>query len=662
MSSREYAVLFRKEAISLDYNIYLFKPVTIIEGISDTKTGIFLDELNIERGIFTDSELLLSDAEECVGYIMTEEEILQLYPNARSIEEAKVMFNDNLMDYMIMGIYDHEKDDVRVIKFDLGEMTNAIIDYKVDSIDGKVKEDKKGNKLIEKKESYYDKLKESLNNQEITVIPMILMQHIASLNDIDEIKRELLTVKNNKQNYEESLRNSATTVYIIPDYSIDEFLRIDDINSLKEILNYAMQSYNEMKTYDEDTIPVTSEEFIASYKAIYEQLMSSTDIKMLNKYAKEVSLYYRIALQELEEYDDESISLAKNFIQDEINNLDNISKMDNLQNAKKFYAVTYIKNLENINKIADQITNFQSSTDAFEESGEEILEEVVSESKKNDTNEIINKATNAMNELNELLGLDNVKKVFEELVKNIIFREKIKNNVEVPNLNLNMVFKGNPGTGKTTVAHIISKLLCDLGYINSNRIKECTAKDFIGQYVGQTAPKSSKLIEENRGGLIFIDEAYVFAGPAQQFAQEALAEIMKELETNRTAFIFAGYSKEMDEFIGLNPGIESRIGYNMNFIDYTEEQLYQMLENKFKKGRYKFDVTAKDTIIKMIHDARQSKNFGNGRFIDNLYMKIYLNHVSNVYMSDDLEELVTISSKDITEDLIEKPKVKKMGF
>ena len=78
--------------------------------------------------------------------------------------------------------------------------------------------------------------------------------------------------------------------------------------------------------------------------------------------------------------------------------------------------------------------------------------------------------------------------------------------------------------------------------IKSNKIKECTAKDFIGQFVGHTAPKASKLIEENRGGLIFIDEAYVFAGPAQQFAQEALAEIMKELETNRTAFIFAGYT------------------------------------------------------------------------------------------------------------------------
>jgi DNA polymerase III delta prime subunit len=658
MSSREYAVLFRKEAISLDYNIYLFKPVTIIEGISDAEAGVFLDELNIERGIFTDSELLLSDAEECVGYIMTEDEILQLYPNARNIEEAKVMFNDNLMDYMIMGIYDHEKDDVRVIKFNLSEMTKAIIDYKVDYNDGTVKETKKSNKLTEKKESFYDKVKESLNGQEATVLPMVLLQHIASLNDINEIKRELLNAKNNKENYEDALRNSATTVYIIPDYSIDEFLKIDDINSLKQILNFAMQSYSEMKENDKNNKPITSEEFIDSYKAIYEQLMSSTDIKMLNQYAKEASLYYKVALQELEEYDDESILLAKNFIQNEIDTLENISNMDNLQDAKKFYAATYIRNLENINQVADQLTKPQFPIDV----DEEVEEEVVSESKKVDANEIIKKATTAMNELNELIGLDNVKKVFEELVKNIIFREKIKNKVEVPILNLNMVFKGNPGTGKTTVAHIISKLLCDLGYIKSNKIKECTAKDFIGQYVGQTAPKASKVIEENRGGLIFIDEAYVFAGPAQQFAQEALAEIMKELETNRTAFIFAGYSKEMNEFIELNPGIESRIGYNMDFIDYTEEQLYQMLENKFKKGKFKFDANAKETIFKMIHDAKQSKNFGNGRFIDNLYMKIYLNHVSNVYMSDDLEELVTISSNDITEELIEKPKVKKIGF
>ncbi len=658
MESREYAVLFRKEAISLDYNIYLFKPVTIIEGISDTKNGVFLDGLNVERGIFTDSEILLSDAEECVGYIMTEEEILKLYPNARNIDEAKVLFNDNLLDYMIMGIYDHKKDDVRVIKFNLSEMTNAIVDCKADFQDNKAQQDPKNNDLVEKKESFYEKLKETLNNQEITVIPMVLLERIASLNDIDKIKKELLNAKNNKEKYEETLRNSATTVYVIPDYSIDEFLKIDDVNSLKEILNYAIQSFNEIQATGEDVSPVTSEEFIESYKAIYEQLMSSTDIKTLNDYVKEVLLYYRIALQELDGYDDENISLAKSFIQDEIRNLDNISRMDNLENAKKLYAATHIKNMKNINHIADQLTNIQQ----FSDDAEAVEKEVSSESSKIDTAEIINRAKNAIAELDELIGLDNVKKAFEELVKNIIFREKIKDNAEVPILNLNMVFKGNPGTGKTTVAHIISKLLCDLGYIKSNKIKECTAKDFIGQFVGHTAPKASKLIEENRGGLIFIDEAYVFAGPAQQFAQEALAEIMKELETNRTAFIFAGYSKEMDEFIDLNPGIESRIGYNMDFVNYTEEQLYQMLENKFKKGKYKFDAGAKETIIKIIHEAKESKNFGNGRFIDNLYMKIYLNHVSKVYMSDDLEELITISSKEITEDIMDKPKVKKIGF
>ncbi len=655
MGSREYAVLFKKEAISLDYNIYLFKPVTIIEGISDVENGIFLDDLNIERGIFTDSELLLSDAEECVGYIMTEKEILELYPNARGIEDAKVMFNGDLLDYMIMGIYDHEKDVVKVIKFNLNEMTNSIIDYKVDSNDDGLKSE---DKITKKEESFYENLKKSLNQQEITVIPMVLLQNILSLNNIDEIKRELLNAKNNKEGYEKYLRNSATIVYIIPDKSIDEFLKIDDINSLKEILNLIMQSYSELQAYDENKKPVTSEEFIASYKAIYKQLMSSENIDILTKYAKETLSYYRIALQELDEYDDDSILLAKTFIQEEIKTLDDVSNMDDLKEAKKYYAATYIRHIENINQVADQLTNPEFPIEA----DEELKEEVVSESRKVDTDEIISKATNAMNELNELIGLDNVKKVFEELIKSIIFREKIKNKVEVPTLNLNMVFKGNPGTGKTTVAHIISKLLCDLGYIKSNKIKECTAKDFIGQYVGQTAPKSSKLIEDNRGGLIFIDEAYVFAGPAQQFAQEALAEIMKELETNKTAFIFAGYSKEMDEFIGLNPGIESRIGYNMDFVDYTEEQLYQMLENKFKKGKYKFDASAKETIMKMIHDAKQSKNFGNGRFIDNLYMKIYLSHVSNVYMSDDLEELVTISTKDITEDLMDIPKVKRIGF
>ena len=104
-----------------------------------------------------------------------------------------------------------------------------------------------------------------------------------------------------------------------------------------------------------------------------------------------------------------------------------------------------------------------------------------------------------------------------------------------------MFFTGNPGTGKTTVARIIGELLYKMGYLKNNNVIEITPKDLIAGYVGQTAIKTGELLKKNKGGLIFIDEAYILAGEANRFAGEALVEIIKELEKNETVFIFAGY-------------------------------------------------------------------------------------------------------------------------
>ena len=191
-----------------------------------------------------------------------------------------------------------------------------------------------------------------------------------------------------------------------------------------------------------------------------------------------------------------------------------------------------------------------------------------------------------LKELDKLIGLGEVKQELKKLINYLIFVKKTKNKVHLDNINLNMVFRGNPGTGKTTVARIVAKILCELGFLKSNCVIETTPRDFIAGYIGQTAIQSRETIAKAKGGVIFIDEAYTFAQSASDdgktFVYEAITEIIKEMESGNTAFIFSGYSKEMDKFIELNPGIKSRIAYDINFVNYTKEELFKMFDNKVK--------------------------------------------------------------------------------
>lgn len=284
--------------------------------------------------------------------------------------------------------------------------------------------------------------------------------------------------------------------------------------------------------------------------------------------------------------------------------------------------------------------------------------------------------------LESLIGLDNIKKQVLDLKDYLKFLNKVKDCLNLEQPNLNMVFSGNPGTGKTTIARILGKYLYELGYVKKDIFKETTAQDFIEGYVGQTAIKSKKLLDENRGGLIFIDEAYVFASKAQSYAQEALVEILKELEKKETVFIFAGYKDEMKEFIDMNPGLQSRIGYYYNFKDYSLEELMDIFLYKIEKAKINITEEAKEKVkiiidnkIKTIEEERQKKikeeeektfdekyeeylfderekidrnsKFGNGRFIDKLYDRILFAHAVRLNDTEDIEALSTITMEDL---------------
>ena len=273
-----------------------------------------------------------------------------------------------------------------------------------------------------------------------------------------------------------------------------------------------------------------------------------------------------------------------------------------------------------------------------------------------------------LEKLNNLVGLENVKVKIKELTNYLKYINKVKEYVPLDKINLHMVLTGNPGTGKTTVARIIAKLLYLLGFAKTNKFKEATPKDFIAEYVGQTAPKTSAFINKNKGGVIFLDEAYNLANnyDAASFGEEALVEILKEMEKNETIFIFAGYKKEMDAFIKSNSGLKSRVGYYMEFKDYKKEELLEIFKRKMAKHKLTVENDAYLKLDSVLDEVINKENFGNGRFIDKLFDKIIVEHANNTVNSNDLTELTTIKACDINElsikETLYKEKEKIFGF
>ncbi len=250
-------------------------------------------------------------------------------------------------------------------------------------------------------------------------------------------------------------------------------------------------------------------------------------------------------------------------------------------------------------------------------------------------------------ELNSLVGLKDVKKILHDLVNLISLKDK--SDLKIANVNLHMLFLGNPGTGKTTVARCLSSILYNLGYIKEDKLLEVSSKDLVAEYVGQTAIKTYSVIERALGGVLFIDEAYSLSSKNNSYNDEAIATLIKAMEDNRDnlVVIFAGYTKEMQDFINSNSGIASRIGYTLNFKDYTEEELLEIFKGMVSKAGFKITDKALDKARKIIIENKDMKNFGNARFVRNMYEKTVTAHATNTKDKKKKEVLITITDQDI---------------
>lgn len=254
-------------------------------------------------------------------------------------------------------------------------------------------------------------------------------------------------------------------------------------------------------------------------------------------------------------------------------------------------------------------------------------------------------------ELNELVGLEKVKKVLHELVDVMTLKEKASDSLKIKDMNLHMVFLGNPGTGKTTIARIIASILYNLGYVKENKLIEVGVKDLVAEYVGQTAPKTMSVIEKAMNGVLFIDEAYALAVKGDNsYNAEAIATLIQAMENYRDKLvvIFAGYTKEMQDFLDSNSGIVSRIGYTFEFDDYSTLELIEIFLGFMKKSGFEVTDDAIEYLKSIIDKYRNMKNFGNARFVRNIYEKSIVKHASRVKDKKQRKILRTITKDDIS--------------
>ena len=261
-----------------------------------------------------------------------------------------------------------------------------------------------------------------------------------------------------------------------------------------------------------------------------------------------------------------------------------------------------------------------------------------------------------MEELNELVGLKTVKHDVEELIGLAKVRKmREEKGMKAVPMSLHLVFSGNPGTGKTTVARILGKLYKEIGILSTGQMIETDRSGLVAGYVGQTAIKTQKKIQEAMGGILFIDEAYMLNQKDENFGQEAIDTILKAMEDHRDEFIVivAGYTQLMKEFVESNPGLKSRFNKFFEFPDYTNEELQAIFELQCKKYQYKLteeaDRAVREEIIRL--EEAKGENFANAREVRNLFEKIIANQAARVSALEDVDEetLSTITIDDLTD-------------
>jgi SpoVK/Ycf46/Vps4 family AAA+-type ATPase len=230
-----------------------------------------------------------------------------------------------------------------------------------------------------------------------------------------------------------------------------------------------------------------------------------------------------------------------------------------------------------------------------------------------------------LGELHRLVGLASVKEEVETLANLAkVFAIRKERGMAVPDMSFHLVFLGNPGTGKTTVARIISQLYGQLGLLSSGHLVEVDRSGLVGNYVGQTATKVQEVVAKAMGGVLFIDEAYALAAKGENdFGREAIETLLKAMEDHRKNLIVivAGYSHQMQDFLASNPGLRSRFSRDLPFVDYTAEEMVEIFRRMAEEAHYTVDPAAEPILKTALRQRWENRgpNFANARDVRNFF-------------------------------------------
>jgi len=257
-------------------------------------------------------------------------------------------------------------------------------------------------------------------------------------------------------------------------------------------------------------------------------------------------------------------------------------------------------------------------------------------------------------ELDSLIGLEKIKSLIREIYAFVeIQKKRQKEDLVSDSTVLHMIFKGNPGTGKTTVARIIGRLLKELGVLQKGHVLETERADIVGEYIGHTAQKTREQIKKAQGGILFIDEAYSLArGGEKDFGKEAIDCLCKGMEDGRDTFILilAGYNEEMVWFMETNPGLRSRFPIQLTFPDYSTGQLIDIADKMLKERQYTLSAPARDELRLIIEmKSKKHQHNGNARLVRNLIERSMRTQAVRLIEKKELtrEDLMTINREDM---------------